>query len=125
MQRRRPPSPTELEELVQVGDVDSTVIVPSSLQAKKQQKTDMAESAHPAKGGCWAVCLVKFGMFHTYGEAVKFLDLHTTFWKADGLRLDYCVSKYLGDPGQTWNREVIKRVVVLRGFNYRKAAFYK
>ena len=69
-------------------------------------------------GGCVALALAKIGVFSSYDEAVKKLDKERELYISK-VRADQNCEAFLGTPGLTWHREIIKRAVVKAGYDYK------
>ena len=64
------------------------------------------------------------GVWKSEAEGVKLLDEATAEWKkSDKLRNDFKTESFLGVPGETWTREVMKRVVIDAKCDFRKGKF--
>ena len=69
-------------------------------------------------GGCVAVALWKVEVFNSFDEAVTALDKDRERYRSK-VRRDQDCEAFLGLPGQTWHREIIKRTVIDAGYDYR------
>jgi len=69
-------------------------------------------------GGCVAVALWKIGVFDLYDQAVTALNEERELYRSK-VRDDQDCEEFLGVPGVTWHREIIKRTVIKAGFDYK------
>ena len=69
-------------------------------------------------GACVAVALWKLGVFSDLPQSVAALDEERELIRSK-VRDDQDCESFLGAPGLTWHREIVKRTVVKAGFDFR------
>lgn len=69
-------------------------------------------------GGCVAIALWKMGVYEKYDAMVGALNEERELFRAK-VRADQDCEEFLGVPGLTWHREIIKRTVIKAGFDYK------
>jgi len=92
---------------------------PAEGPKEKKQRTENAEPYHiPGSGGCVAVALQKLLKFTSQKQAALALDeMREEHRKA--VRPDQDNEAFLGIPSQTWHIEIVKKVVVEEGYDFR------